>query len=193
MARRPDKRQRLIDAALDVFYRQGFAATPLAQIAEQADVPLGNVYYYFKSKELLLQAVVDRHLEEIEQILREAEDRPTPRERLTSLLQLIAQGAEERAQFGCPVGSLAQELEKQGGSQGTVASRPLELQRQWTRRQFAELGYEERADELAMEFLCNSQGAALVAHALRDPEIMRRRLDHMITVVHSLADAVVVH
>jgi AcrR family transcriptional regulator len=40
-------------------YRQGASATTLADVAQAADVPLGNVYYYFKTKDDLI-LVVDR-------------------------------------------------------------------------------------------------------------------------------------
>ena len=47
------KRDRLVQAALTVTYQQGFQATTLADIAQFAEVPLGNVYYYFRTKEAL--------------------------------------------------------------------------------------------------------------------------------------------
>jgi len=55
----PGKRGRLIVAACDLFYRQGIAGTTLAHIAEAAEVPLGNVYYYFKTKDDIVAAVVE--------------------------------------------------------------------------------------------------------------------------------------
>ena len=51
-ARRNDKRERLIEAADKLIYEQTFHTTTLADIAKLADVPLGNVYYYFKTKYL---------------------------------------------------------------------------------------------------------------------------------------------
>src|SRR5271166_5138986 len=59
------KRERLIAAACDLFYRQGIAGTTLAHIAEAAEVPLGNVYYYFKTKDDIVAAVVEARAEEI--------------------------------------------------------------------------------------------------------------------------------
>lgn len=57
--RRKDARpQELTTAALDLFVRQGFAATRVADIARQAGVTPGTVYVYFDSKEALLKAVV---------------------------------------------------------------------------------------------------------------------------------------
>src|SRR6266550_2026003 len=45
-----DKRSRLIQTAVKLAYRHGFRTTSLADIAEAAKVPVGNVYYYFKTK-----------------------------------------------------------------------------------------------------------------------------------------------
>src|SRR6202040_3940961 len=60
----PDKRTRLIETATKLAYGRGFRETSLADIAEAARVPVGNVYYYFKTKEELAEAVVERRLEE---------------------------------------------------------------------------------------------------------------------------------
>ena len=49
MARTSDKRVRLVDAAKALIHKQGFNLSTLADIAQEADVPLGNVYYYFKN------------------------------------------------------------------------------------------------------------------------------------------------
>ena len=57
-AARPGKRERLIAAAVELVYRQGVARTTLADIAQAADVPVGNVYYYFKTKDDIIAAVV---------------------------------------------------------------------------------------------------------------------------------------
>ena len=50
MARKSDKRERLLDAAAESFWVDGYAATSLADIAERSQVPVGNIYYYFKTK-----------------------------------------------------------------------------------------------------------------------------------------------
>ena len=46
-AKTGNKRERLMAAACRLFYEQGVERTTLADIAAAADVPLGNVYYYF--------------------------------------------------------------------------------------------------------------------------------------------------
>jgi AcrR family transcriptional regulator len=42
---RPGKRERLVAAASELIYRRGVARTTLADIAQAADVPVGNVYF----------------------------------------------------------------------------------------------------------------------------------------------------
>src|SRR5918994_4839 len=57
--RRKDARpNEIIRAALDVFIRQGFAATRVQDIARQAGITIGTLYLYFPSKEALFHAAV---------------------------------------------------------------------------------------------------------------------------------------
>lgn len=53
-------RERILAAAGDLFAERGFDATPTSRIAEHADVPKGLIHYYFRRKQDLLVALVDR-------------------------------------------------------------------------------------------------------------------------------------
>ena len=66
MPRKTDKRVRLIDAAKVLIHQQGFNLTTLADIAQEADVPLGNVYYYFKTNNQGFVSSLDSRLFPIE-------------------------------------------------------------------------------------------------------------------------------
>ena len=63
--RRPGKRERLIAAATRLLHEQGVERTTLADIAKAADVPAGNVYYYFKARDDVVRAVIDAHVQQI--------------------------------------------------------------------------------------------------------------------------------
>src|SRR5260370_35263962 len=80
----PDKRTRLIETATKLAYGRGFRETSLADIAEAARVPVGNVYYYFKTKEELAKAVVERRLEEVPAARAEWDGLSSPKERLVA-------------------------------------------------------------------------------------------------------------
>lgn len=49
-------KQRILDAALGLFREHGYEATTMRMVAETAGVSVGNAYYYFASKDMLLQA-----------------------------------------------------------------------------------------------------------------------------------------
>ena len=54
----PGKRERLVAGAREVMHRQGVENTTIADVAGAADVPVGNVYYYFKTKDELIDAAI---------------------------------------------------------------------------------------------------------------------------------------
>ena len=57
-----DRRDRLLDTALDLFASQGIAATSLQAIAHEAQVTPALVHYYFGNKEQLLAAIIEERL-----------------------------------------------------------------------------------------------------------------------------------
>ncbi len=57
-----DKQTRILDAAFDKFKQFGFVKTTVDEIARQAQVGKGTIYFYFKSKEEILNALVDREM-----------------------------------------------------------------------------------------------------------------------------------
>lgn len=60
MARTITNRERIAEAAWDLFWLKGYHATSINDIAERAKLPKGSVYNYFASKEALLTHVLGR-------------------------------------------------------------------------------------------------------------------------------------
>src|SRR5690242_16876273 len=116
MPRKTDKRIRLIEAAKVLIHQQGFNLTTLADIAQEADVPLGNVYYYFKTKEAIGEAVIEKRAAEYAEMLARLDEIADPAARLRAFVDTSVEELELIARYGCPVGGLCQELGKQGGS-----------------------------------------------------------------------------
>lgn len=77
-----EKRKRLITAAQKLFAQEGFQATTLAKIAQESEVPLGNVYYYFKSKEAFITAVLLSMSYELKEKLESCNEGSNANERL---------------------------------------------------------------------------------------------------------------
>ena len=64
-AKAEETRSRILEAALELFRRQGFDETTMRGIAAEAGVALGAAYYYFQSKEALVMAFYERAAEEM--------------------------------------------------------------------------------------------------------------------------------
>jgi len=64
----------ILETAMDLFLERGYEETTMRAIAERAGVALGSAYYYFRSKEQLIQAFYSRthqeHLAQAEEVLR---------------------------------------------------------------------------------------------------------------------------
>lgn len=56
-----DKREAILDAALELFAERGFYGTAVPLVAEKAKVGAGTIYRYFPSKEALVNALYQRH------------------------------------------------------------------------------------------------------------------------------------
>ncbi len=173
-AKKGDKRRRLVAAAASVLHERGVERTTIADIARAADVPVGNVYYYFKTKDELVEAALDRHAEYLDALTARLDELAEPRERLKGLVAGWVEARHVAARYGCPTGTLAVELDKreEGGldlAAGLVIRRLLD----WVERQYREMGVDE-PDGRALALVGAYQGMSLLSSALRDPEVMTR-------------------
>ena len=136
-------------------------------------MPLGNVYYYFKTKNDIVRAVVETHLEQANAMLAAIDGAyPTPRERLKAVFGALTRQSELIAQYGCPSGSLCTELDKRADGPG-MAAELMRVPVDWAARQFRAMGRSDGRD-LAIELIARYQGTALLANTFRDPGLMDR-------------------
>jgi AcrR family transcriptional regulator len=162
-----------------MFHEQGVEKTTLAEIAAAAGVPAGNVFYYFKTKDALVSAVIGAYGTAQVTLTRTFDDQETPQARLKAMVTSWVDRRELFASRGCPVGSLASELGKREdglhGESAVVLSGLID----WAEAQFAAMG---RADarELGVAFVGVYEGVSLLANVLQDAGLIiaeARRLD----------------
>ena len=184
--RTPGKRERLVAAAIQLLHQQGMERTTLAEIAQAADVPAGNVYYYFKTKDEVIAAVVEAHARQIRTILAALEARHrSPRHRLKAFARELTSQSEIVAAYGCPLGSLCWELDKRAAESSLDVAMLMRLPVEWAEAQFRALGRHD-AHDLALDLLAAYEGNALLANTMRDPQILSRaakRLEHWIDAI----------
>lgn len=171
--RAADKRRRLTAAAAQVLHEQGVERTTLADIARAADVPLGNVYYYYKTKDELVRAALTEHSTHLDELTEALDQLADPRDRLKALIEAWVGRRDVAARYGCPTGTLAVELDKRDDGLDAKAGAVIQRLLDWTGDQFRALGLPD-PDGLALTLVAGYQGMSLMANALRDPSVMTR-------------------
>jgi TetR/AcrR family transcriptional regulator, transcriptional repressor for nem operon len=174
-AQRPGgKRERLIAAASQLLHQQGVEKTSLADIASTADVPVGNVYYYFKTKDDIVAAVVDARVQQSRAALASIDSRHrSPASRLKALVAEFADQSKIIALYGCPLGSLCSELDKRPGRPDFALEQLMRVPIEWAEMQFRALGRHD-AHDLAVSLMAAYEGSALLTNTFRDPDILAR-------------------
>jgi TetR/AcrR family transcriptional repressor of nem operon len=165
------KRERLIAAAQRMLYQHGAEKTTLAEIAAEAGVPLGNVYYYFKTKDALVSAVLDSLGQTYDTMSARLDQHATPADRLKALVSGWVGRRDQLASYGCPIGSLSSELDKRDDALRAQAATVLSKLIVWAEAQFQAMGRPD-ARELGVALVAAYQGIALVANTLRDPGLV---------------------
>src|SRR5713101_1777791 len=114
MAPQTPTRERILQSAIDLFWEKGYANTGMADLLRSVNVNSGSFYYFFKSKQDLLLAVLDRYAQMLQPVLlapvwKKSRD---PIGRIFGLLgryrELIVR---TNCTYGCPIGRLALEID----------------------------------------------------------------------------------
>lgn len=167
-------RQRIIDAADNLFYRRGYNQTSFQDISDATGIPRGNFYYYFKTKDEILDAVVSSRVTDISDMLKNCEAQTTDaRERLMLFTNMLQYKREDIVQSGCPVGSLSSELAKDAPELQGKSQQAFTLMRDWIKQQLDTLGV-GNTDNLAMDLLAKLQGVSIMGCAFKDAEYLDR-------------------
>ena len=172
--RQTDKRERLIQTAATLVYQQGFHQTTLANIAQQAQVHLGTVYYFFKTKEAIGEALVEHYLREYRAQCQQWDNAPDPKARLEAFIQAMFNDEQRLVESGCRIGSLCSELNKQGGPLAQRATQVFDELLTWLAAQFRALGKGEESADLALHLLSAVEGTILLTQSFHSLEYVER-------------------
>ncbi|KIC14126.1 TetR/AcrR family transcriptional regulator [Leisingera sp. ANG-Vp] len=176
----PATKDRIAEAADQLFYEQGFEATSFADIAAAVGISRGNFYYHFKTKDEILDAVISRRLGSTRAMLQDWQAQgASPAGRITCFIRILIANQAKITLYGCPAGTLVSELAKLDHSAQGQANAIFTLFRDWLCRQFQELGCGTRSDACAMHLLARSQGVASLAQAFKDPEFINSEVQQM--------------
>jgi TetR/AcrR family transcriptional regulator, transcriptional repressor for nem operon len=108
-----DTRQRIIYAAMELFWLKGYSSTSIADILSRSQVNSGSLYYFFPGKQDVLIAVLEAYRDGIQPMLLEPAwgSVGDPIEKVFALLAQYRRSiVDTECEYGCPIGSLALEL-----------------------------------------------------------------------------------
>lgn len=173
-------RDHIIESADRLFYQQGFEHTSFSNIAAAVNISRGNFYYHFKTKDEILDAVINLRLANTQKMLDKWEtEGDTPGDRIRSFAQILVMNQANIMNYGCPVGTLCGELAKLNHPSHAEANKLFTLFRTWLRKQFTLSGRGSDANALAMHVLAWSQGVATLANAFHDEKFVKQEVKQM--------------
>lgn len=168
-------RQLIIDSANQLFYQKGYNQTSFSEIADAARMPRGNFYYYFKSKNEILDAVITDRIERMRHRLTEWDkEYSTPQEKLQRFIDILLNSEQDAMRYGCPMGSLSVELSKTQLEQQARVKDMFDIFVEWLTRQFKALGQAKQARMQALHLIARMQGTLLVANTFSDVGFLRQ-------------------
>lgn len=80
-------KESILKASMELFIKQGYHATSISDIAEQAGISKGLLYNYFKGKEELLATMVDVRVGEMVEVMDQAKAIKAPLEQLKHIIE----------------------------------------------------------------------------------------------------------
>lgn len=173
-------REEIVAAADRLFYEGGYERTSFSDIADAVGMSRGNFYYHFRTKDAILDAVIDaRRAATRAMLMRWETEASDPAERICAFLRILIVNGDRIREHGCPVGTLCDELAKQGHAALPGAVQIFAQFRDWLADRFVELGREGDAQALALRVLAFSQGAATLYTAFRDEAWVAAEVDRL--------------
>lgn len=169
----PEPRQRLLEAGLELFARQGIGATGIEQILERAGVAKMTLYKHFGSKEGLAKAVLEDYGLRVRRALFEGIERARdPRAALLSLFESAGRLVAAPDWRGCLFARAALEFGPPEDPLHRIASAHQALLAERLTDLARSAGVAQPAP-LVQSLLCLFDGLLLRAHVLSDPALAR--------------------
>lgn len=168
------KREALVLAAAELFWTRGFEASSLADIAEASGVPLGNVYYYYKSKADLAQAVADLFVQQTETLIEEVcAETPEPRRRLKLFVERLQSAQQSRLKHGCPISTAVREFRPSMPEQAARAAESFSVLTGFVATELGRTGQRPAiALSRARAAIADWQGSIALAFALGEAPVL---------------------
>jgi TetR/AcrR family transcriptional regulator, transcriptional repressor for nem operon len=183
----PEARDKLLDAAEGLMLHKGFAATGVEEICRGARLSKGSFFHYFRSKDDLAIAVIERYGAARLEWMKAAgyREKVDPRDRVFAYLEMMVAGASDPfVANGCLIGNLGQELSRAKPLVRHVIAERFE---KWTDLLEADLAEAKRLyvpfakwspRTVARQIISLFEGSLILVKATGDPAVLRDNAAH---------------
>ena len=180
-------RERILARSAQLFNRQGYFGSSLADIMRETGLEKGGIYNHFSSKEQLALEAFDYAYELVEQRVRQSlTGKKHAVERLVAILSVFQSLADDPPVVGgCPILNTAIEAddahpalrERARGAMNDWRATISRIVARGIERQEIRQGVD--ADEVATLFICMLEGAVMLSNLYKDSTHMLRAVKHM--------------
>lgn len=190
-----ERKQKLIQSAVRLMLRQGYAATSIDQICADAGVTKGSFFHYFTTKDAVCRVAVDAWASAWKQILAKAnfEELGDPLDRLERLFAIMGEiYIDSPVDTGCLIGTVAQEVSPANRELGEWCQIYLDGWARYVARMLADAKQSHQPvidfgpDSVADFILGVVQGSFLVGRTRADRAVITNNLGHCRAYVRSL-------
>ncbi|MCO6003562.1 TetR/AcrR family transcriptional regulator [Actinoallomurus purpureus] len=187
-------RERIVQAAADLMFRQGVAGTSIPEIQQAAGVSASQIYHYFGDKRGLVRAVIDHQTEASLDGQRPILDHLDSFEALRAWCDAAVANQERRqCEGGCEIGSLASELVE---TDDATRADLVEAFERWERpireglarmQKRGELSADADVHDLATMMLAAIQGGLLLTQIRRSTHPFKTATDAALAHIETFA------
>lgn len=188
-----NKRTALMDSAFKLFLKQGYHVTTLSDIAHDANIPLGNVYYYYKSKAAFALGCLEDIHQRVEDKLYLCDRLSNPKKRVSAYLDDILENIDEVLACGDPLLCMCQELlkrpknvrgranvemdEKLHDTVKYISADTTRMVSRWFEVQFRKLDTENEP-RFGEKVYAELQGRKILAYMQQDADIIKKYIKY---------------
>ncbi len=169
------KRTQIVAASLRLYRTLGVGGTTLKDVSEASAVPLGNLYYYFKTRDELVLAVLNECERELQALLQQFAPL-APAAWLSAYFEWLLSGSQAAACFGCPFGALALELR---ALSDPAAERAAGIVESYFEAVSAQVQALKLSTAIADDLFIAVQGAYAVARVKNDADLFRASVQRL--------------
>lgn len=170
-----DTRTRILETAEKLTKEKGFNGFSYIDLSKEIGIKTSSIHYYYKSKDDLAIALIERMEEQLEAGMQAIENGESDhRKRLEAFASIFKGLAENNHQF-CLCGMMSAELASLPEGARRHLSRAFQKVRSWAAKQFAHIA-PDQAFELSVAFISALEGALLIARVDGNPEVIDQTL-----------------